>query len=246
LLERHEIPATVFVTAGQLGRCKEFWWDELERLLLLPGKLPTALTLDNNGNSYRWELNGAAEYTEEDYQRHKGWHIEQPADPTPRHKLYRSLYHHLHGLHHADRQAIVARLQRWAERGSTCRSSHRMLTEDEAIRMATGGLIEVGAHTMTHPMLASVPVSVQREEIVQSKIRLEELLDRPINSFAYPHGSYSAATLALVREAGFTSASSCDTAVVLHDADPLCLPRFVVRDWDGDYFHRWLKGLINS
>ena len=81
---------------------------------------------------------------------------------------------------------------------------------------------------------------------MQSKISLEEILDRPVDSFAYPHGAYSGATLAIVREAGFTCACSSDVAVVLHGADPLRLPRFVVRDWDGDYFHRWLKGLINS
>src|SRR5262245_38128283 len=34
LLERYGIPATVFVTTGYVGSTREFWWDELERVLL--------------------------------------------------------------------------------------------------------------------------------------------------------------------------------------------------------------------
>lgn len=40
LLERYHIPATVFIATGQSGRKREFWWDELDRLLLQPGILP--------------------------------------------------------------------------------------------------------------------------------------------------------------------------------------------------------------
>src|SRR6476619_301445 len=37
LLEHHDIPATIFVTAGQAEKQQEFWWDELDRMLLQPG-----------------------------------------------------------------------------------------------------------------------------------------------------------------------------------------------------------------
>ena len=44
LLERHNVPATVFVvTTGYIGEQREFWWDELDRLLLQPGRLPEKL-----------------------------------------------------------------------------------------------------------------------------------------------------------------------------------------------------------
>src|SRR5262249_11986659 len=45
LLERYEIPATVFVTAGQVGSRREFWWDELDRLLLQAGTLPSRVLM---------------------------------------------------------------------------------------------------------------------------------------------------------------------------------------------------------
>src|SRR5262249_25579486 len=60
LLERYEIPATVFLTAGYLGQDREFWWDELERLLLQAETLPRALSLNINGRTYHWDLGDAA------------------------------------------------------------------------------------------------------------------------------------------------------------------------------------------
>src|SRR5215218_491100 len=62
LLERYDIPATFFLTTGFLGQEREFWWDELDRLLLQPGILPERLNLSINGNSYQWELGEAARY----------------------------------------------------------------------------------------------------------------------------------------------------------------------------------------
>jgi peptidoglycan/xylan/chitin deacetylase (PgdA/CDA1 family) len=48
LLEHYDVPATVFVTAGYLGSQREFWYDELERILLHTGPLPQTLGLKIN------------------------------------------------------------------------------------------------------------------------------------------------------------------------------------------------------
>jgi peptidoglycan/xylan/chitin deacetylase (PgdA/CDA1 family) len=60
LLERYNIPATVFVATGQIGSQREFWWDELERVLVQPGTLPEKLCLEINGSTHQWELGTAA------------------------------------------------------------------------------------------------------------------------------------------------------------------------------------------
>ena len=54
ILEKFEIPATVFVCAGMIGRDGELWWDQLERALLLTKKLPNWLELDVNGQHFEW------------------------------------------------------------------------------------------------------------------------------------------------------------------------------------------------
>ena len=57
LLERYQIPATVFVTTGYMER--EFWWNKLERILLLPQMLPDDLCLNVNRKNFTWTLETA-------------------------------------------------------------------------------------------------------------------------------------------------------------------------------------------
>src|SRR5580765_2507233 len=54
LLARYGIPATLFVTTSYLGQEHEFWWDDLERLLLLPGRLPSTLRLRIGAAIHEW------------------------------------------------------------------------------------------------------------------------------------------------------------------------------------------------
>jgi len=62
---------------------------------------------------------------------------------------------------------------------------------------------EIGAHTMTHPKLTEIPLAEARKEIFQSKFYLENLIDSPIISFAYPCGAFNETISNLVKEAGF-------------------------------------------
>src|SRR5215216_7794219 len=60
LLEKYDVPATVFIATGYVGNEREFWWDELERVCLQPGKLPGMLRLNVNGKAYEWNLHAAS------------------------------------------------------------------------------------------------------------------------------------------------------------------------------------------
>jgi peptidoglycan/xylan/chitin deacetylase (PgdA/CDA1 family) len=241
LVQRHGIPATVFVTSGALGQQREFWWDELDRLVLQPGVLPNPLELKVGGRTYQWETGSSAPYTSEEACLHRGWHVEQPVDPGPRQRLYRSLYDVLQPLPTEARNCALDELRTAAGVDSVGRPTHRALTVDEVIRLGQDGFFEVGAHTVTHPLLATLPVATQRGEIKQSKTCLEGMLGKPVVTFSYPHGSRGTETVAIAREAGFACACSSDPDAVWPDADPFQLPRVVVRDWDGDVFARQLK-----
>jgi peptidoglycan/xylan/chitin deacetylase (PgdA/CDA1 family) len=248
LLERYDIPAIVFVTTGHVGQQREFWWDELERLFLQPGALPEALCLEVNGN-HQWELGEMAHYGEEAYERHRHWNVGDKHDPTPRQHLYRSLCQLLRPLPDEERRKLLNELLAWAGAELMARPTHRALSPEEVIRLTEGELVEVGAHTVTHPILSALPAAIQRSEIRGSKARLEEILGRPVTSFAYPYGSrsdYTAETVALVRRAGFSCACANFADMVWQRADPFQLPRVVVRDWDGDEFARRLGGCFRG
>ena len=248
VLERHDVPATFFLTTGYLGGRREFWWDELERLLLQPGVLPERLQLSIDGATHRWELGGAARYGAEAFQCHRGWRAwEDP--PTPRHALYRSLWELLRRVAEDRRWQVLDDLRGWAGAERVARATHRPLSLDEVVAMARGELVEIGAHTVTHPSLSALPAASQRDEIQRSKARLEELLGRSVTSFAYPFGArsdYIGETPTIVRDSGYACACSNFTGVVRRSTDRFQLPRVQVKDWGGEEFARRLSGWLRQ
>jgi peptidoglycan/xylan/chitin deacetylase (PgdA/CDA1 family) len=248
VLERYDVPATVFLATGYLGHNREFWWDELDRLLLQPGTLPETLRLSINGSAYEWRLDEAAHYSEDAHRRYCHWKAWEEA-PSPRHFLYYSLWQLLRPLLEDERQKVLNELLVWASAKPETRPTHRTLSLEEGLTLARGKLIEVGSHTVTHSALAALPAVLQRDEIQRSKVHLEEILGHPVTSFAYPYGGpsdYTAETAAIVREAGFACACSTLAGVVGRTTDRFQLPRVQVNDWDGEEFARQLTLWFDS
>jgi peptidoglycan/xylan/chitin deacetylase (PgdA/CDA1 family) len=111
-----------------------------------------------------------------------------------------------------------------------------MLSEDR--------LVEIGAHGVSHLLLASQPADVQWREISESKRHLEGILGRPVTSFAYPYGGSAHVgeeTIHLVQQAGFELGCANVAASVTRRSELFWLPRYLVRDWDGYEFARRLE-----
>jgi peptidoglycan/xylan/chitin deacetylase (PgdA/CDA1 family) len=244
LLQKYEVPATVFITTGYTGEDRELWWDELDKLFLQPGALPSELTLTVNGTEYHWELGEANMYEDANLARNLGWKAWQENDPTSRHSIYRSLWSLMHPLPDSKRRQIGDELLEWAGATRSARPTRRPLSASEIGELTNGGLIEIGCHTVTHPQLSKLTSDVQRGEICHSKASLEEILGKPVGAFAYPYGrecDYTGETITIVRDAGFYCACSTSTGVVRRSADPFQLPRLQVPDVDGDSFARILS-----
>jgi hypothetical protein len=142
LLERYETPATVFVATSYAGRDREFWWDDLERLLLLPGRLPETLRLRIGSTIHEWRLGHACVYREEDYERYSDWHVEIAHDPSPRHTVYRGLCRLLRDVSGAERTAALDELADMAGVTPTGRATYRALSFDGLSRLVDGGMVE--------------------------------------------------------------------------------------------------------
>jgi peptidoglycan/xylan/chitin deacetylase (PgdA/CDA1 family) len=84
LLREADCPATVFVTAGKIDDEEEFWWDELERLILLPESLPEELSLSIGSRSYRWEIESKCT----DKRSIHNWHVLLKQEATARQAAY--------------------------------------------------------------------------------------------------------------------------------------------------------------
>jgi peptidoglycan/xylan/chitin deacetylase (PgdA/CDA1 family) len=120
------------------------------------------------------------------------------------------------------------------------------LTWDELGRLAAGGLVDIQAHSVTHPWLPSLDDETARREIAGSKTELEAKLGRPVTSFCFPAGLFGRREVGLVRAAGYRAALTTDAGVNRRAGSPALLRRTLVF-WDDSprVFSAKLHGLLD-
>ena len=244
LLSCYEVPATIFATTGNTDTTHEFFWDELDRLILQPHPLPAELMLDCGDSFHRIDSSQCASLGASQWREARSWNVLQPAEAGSRQQLYLDLCGRLHRMTSAQRSNCLHQLQAWAGIGSIGREINRMMRSNELREIAQSRLIEIGAHTVTHPLLTVETVEQQGIEIRQSRQSLERIVGKPVTCFSYPFGTrrdYTPATTNAVKAAGFELACSNFQGVVRSDADRFQLPRLIVRDWDGVEFEQRLS-----
>jgi peptidoglycan/xylan/chitin deacetylase (PgdA/CDA1 family) len=84
---------------------------------------------------------------------------------------------------------------------------------DELRDAESEGLVHFEPHTVTHPVLTTIPQEDARREIAESKRAVEHELGRPARIFCYPGGYYSQREVDLVRESGYRAAVTCEFGV---------------------------------
>jgi peptidoglycan/xylan/chitin deacetylase (PgdA/CDA1 family) len=104
-----------------------------------------------------------------------------------------------------------------------------MLGTDQVRSLHQAGM-DIGAHTVSHPILARVDEVQARSEIMDSKRCLEAIIDAPVSLFAYPNGKlgedYLPRDVSLVRDAGFAAAFTTEPGVSAQGSDMFQLPRY--------------------
>ena len=241
-LEAYRVPATVFVTTGYLDVPQNLWWDELAKLILDPESRQEELSMNLNGHHYAYAFPPEAAEPDgpDPDSQWRAWE----AAPGPRQSAYVAIYGMLLPLSNPEREKALEQLRRGATRYMD-RRQHRCLTAQELCKLASGDLVEIGAHTMTHPVLAELPLDQQEQEIGGSKRRLEAVTGKDVNSFAYPYGKehhYNRQTVEAVQANGFTCACSNFGGLVTRFSNRFALPRFQPMDWDGDQFADVVQG----
>lgn len=224
ILEKHKLQALFYVSTGTLETNNEYWWDAVERIVLLSDQQASESEIEINGEVFSLA----------------------PLDDASRSKLYESLLPKLRRMPSAPREEIIRKLE--AIFGSEQpRPTHRAMTHEELKQMECSDAAVIGAHTHLHPSLGALDVEDQLAEIEQSKKILEKELGRAITHFSYPFGTvrdYNEDTLKVVRELGFEFVAANYPDVVNKHSHPLKFPRFLVRDWGLDEFKSHLKSFV--
>lgn len=121
-----------------------------------------------------------------------------------------------------------------------------MMTSTDVTNLRAAGM-QIGAHTVSHPILATMRLDEARDEILRGKEFLEQLLGERISLFAYPNGKpnvdYLPEHVQMVRELGFDAAVSTRHGTATHSSDVFQITRFT--PWDRSKFRFGLRLLQN-
>jgi peptidoglycan/xylan/chitin deacetylase (PgdA/CDA1 family) len=94
--------------------------------------------------------------------------------------------------------------------------------------LAHGDSTEVGAHAVRHRRLDELDDRELTREVSVSKVALEQLIQLPVCSFAYPHGAYDRRVRRAVITSGYRSAAAVKNAVSHASDDPFAIARWTV------------------
>lgn len=108
------------------------------------------------------------------------------------------------------------------------------MTTDQLKAMMAAGMV-IGGHSRTHPFLSGMGAARLQDEVAGSKAWLEDRLGVAIDSFAYPYGSYSAATVAAVKAAGYRTARTVDTGTQARGDSLALLPAVLYSQYVNHY-----------
>jgi peptidoglycan/xylan/chitin deacetylase (PgdA/CDA1 family) len=121
--------------------------------------------------------------------------------------------------------------------GDLAKNMRLMMSDEQVVELHKAGM-EIGGHTCSHPILATLDDEQALAQIANNKHYLENLLGESISSFAYPNGrpdtDYTLATKNLVAKAGYDCAVSTSYGISDADTDWYQIPRFT--PWRNDKF----------
>ncbi len=207
VLERHEAPFTVFVTTGFADRTARMWWVEMEEAI---AALPY-VRIEAAGRSFDLPAGTAEE----------------------KQAAFEALYWPLRAGEEKELLRVAGALADEAGVERLDLVDELCLNWSGLRKLAQHPLVTIGAHTLSHPMLAKHPDAFARREIAESKAIIESEIDREVRHLAYPvgdPGSASVREFVLARQAGFESAVTTRPGMIFpeHAGHLTALPRLSV------------------
>lgn len=212
ILEKYNVPATIFVATGQIMNNKVMWWDELYELVVEMN--------DNNSIKVSDRLFGC-EWTTSNYEQ----------------KL--NCYYAIHKM--INHYISVETKDRWIEElrqqigYNIDMHDYALLTAEELFCLSESKLITIGGHTLSHMSLGKMNLKEQEFEILENIRQLENITKKKINVFSYPFGvedvDCNQDTISICKQNGITKAATTAQKLCTLGSNSLLIPRIEVKNW---------------
>lgn len=208
LLQKYQVPATVFVPTKFIGSDHMFWTDRLARIL----RCLQRISDKNSGQTWsddplvkmilrvKTSLPQWIEYSINLLKKQREARIEETLDK-------------------------LAELAGWVQK-----TDQLFLTWNQVREIQKSGLVNFGSHTVRHQMLTNLGSKEVQAELQESRQRLtQELAVQPETiPFCYPNGNYSMQIKDLVQAAGYSSACTTQSGINTPACDRFALKRVAV------------------
>jgi peptidoglycan/xylan/chitin deacetylase (PgdA/CDA1 family) len=221
------LPATFFLVSGWLGAEREYWWDRLEHLLL--------------------EAEPATHHVELQVAGRRMWADIRTAGGRLR--TYWALYQRLRSLSLGQIDPVLAELALQLRVSPAARGTYRIMSRKEAVHLSSDDLFDIGAHTVSHAPVVTLPLDMQVTELVGSRKALERCVGANITSFSFPYGGPAPIprqTTRLLREAGYERACTTMPGHVGRWTNSMRLPHFNVGNWSRAEFASRLSAWLQA
>jgi len=226
VLDRFDVPATVFASSANILEGRPIWWKELEDFLIA-NPCKGWLDVEIDGRFRRWPL----------------------STQLDRFRAYDDLYSIVSNKTSPEQEAIIEQITASVHLQAEELDDHRTMSAEELRKITEGGAIAIGGHTHSYAKLSCLPKWQQVEEILRNKEILQEVLGQDIEYFAYPFGNdggYTPETMQILQDVGFSLAcgGSYGTVSATGGDGFYELPRVKVGNWGAFTFYRFLRSFF--
>ncbi|UWF51355.1 polysaccharide deacetylase family protein [Pseudomonas sp. N3-W] len=204
LLQKHQVPASIFLSTDFIGSRQRFWWESLGETL--------------------WESHG------EQARRHlieclykRGHPVPVLMDDLDENRRSVTLLHYLQSLKSLDARELSRLTDECPQE-----SMPQALDWQQVRALESSGLVRFGPHGASHAILTSLDDQRLDEELSRSRDALLNGCNRPLPVYCYPNGDHDARVRRQVAAHDFPFALGTGTGIYRGNSDPLALPRFGV------------------
>lgn len=225
ILQQQQVTAVCFVVTGELGSSRQTWFEDAYYRLMF-------------STARSWRLrNGEC------------WELETGQQRAAACGRFFGL---CRSLSEAEQQLELRSLQNQLPElpfDGELNDRFEFLSKDDIRRLSDNG-VEIGSHTINHPILSALTPENTRREIADSKSMLEQLLGKPVRAFAYPFGAprldFTPREEALVQDSGYSLAFAGEGGFVTRSSNQFALPRVGIGRMTRAHFAVTVSGAIDS